>query len=334
MAKRSLSLALALLSLASAPERAPAQKRSRSGFLRGICYTSYEAGRQSRKKILDWVENCRINLVAIDFFGVAYNHDRTDYAGIARLAQRLRKKKVTVLVDYRPSTSTPGKAVQGEGPDLCLSDPEVRKNIIGWGLYLLDKVPDTDILTIYNPMPRFERNKHCERCKKIGENKLLQIFFEEWSTAIRKKHPRVKLGATFVASPALYRSLEKYLDVFTPFCSLIAAKGKTEAGPGHMKRVASSLRPLIKKRPIIPLVKLYWKQETRNSTADILSAMDEAKAQGLAGFFLWYRSLLTGDVAKRVKFKLPEYDMDAIVDKYRELAGEKRRRHKNRKKGH
>ena len=43
--------------------------------------------------------------------------------------------------------------------------------------------------------------------------------------------------------------------------------------------------------------------------------------KGLDGFFLWYRSLITGDVARVTSFKLPQYDLEKICEKYRELAG-------------
>ncbi|MFQ5504760.1 MAG: hypothetical protein ACE5F1_08200 [Planctomycetota bacterium] len=319
---------LVLLASLLAGNSGAAQKRKRTmdSFLRGICYTSHSAGSQSSKEILGWVKENRINLVAIDFFAVAFSYDYTNFSNIARLMKRLRKNGVTVLADYRPSTSPPGKSHRAEAPDLCLSNPEVRSNITGWGLHILEKCPEIDILTVYNPLPAFERNKDCASCKKAGPDALLEGFFEEWSEAIRKKHRKVKLGAVFPANAGTYRRLAPYLDVFVPFCSLIAGRGRTECGPGVMKAMARQMKPVRKLRPVIPLVKLYWKQATRNSTADILHAMDEARSEKLGGFFLWYRSLLTGEVAKATRYELPDYDLDAICDKYRELGGERKRK--------
>lgn len=293
-------------------------------FLAGICYTVHDAQQQQEKKVVEWVTKNRIRLVAIDFFGIAHSYDRIDFRKISRLVKRLKKAGVTVLADYRTSTSKPGVAHRGENPDLCLSNPEVRANLTGWGIHLLDKCPDFDILTIYNPLPTFERNKNCRPCKKAGSRMLLKRFFEEWSTAIRKRHPRVKLGAVFPADPSLYRALAKHLDVFCPFCSLIAPEGETACGPGVMKRVARDMRALRKVGPVIPLVKLYWKQATRNTTDDILHAMSEAKRERLDGFFLWYRTLLTGDVARNVRFPLPTYDLEKIEERYRALTPPKR----------
>jgi len=316
-------VAVALVLLVSIPAATSQRKKSKKdrAFLRGICYTSHAAGAQSEKSVVAWVKKNRINLVVIDFFVIAYNYDSIPFSKIARLVKRLKKEGVTVLADYRPSTAPPGKGFRGQAPDLCLSDPTIRENIIGWGIHLLDRCPGFDILTVYNPLPRFERNRNCPKCKKKGERALLVEFFKEWSRVLRKKHPGVKLGAVFPADASLYRSLKGSLDMFCPFCSLIAPRGKESCGPGVMKKVAGQMKSLRKIGPVIPLVKLYWKQATRNTTGDILHAMDEAKQCGLDGFFLWYRSLITGDVARVTSFKLPQYDLEKICEKYRELAG-------------
>ena len=153
---------------------------------------------------------------------------------------------------------------------------------------------------------------------------------EEWSKAIRKKHPKVKLGAVFPAGEAFYRDICEHLDVLAPFCSIIAPAGKESCGPGVMKKVAADMRSFRKKAPVIPLVKLYWKQATRNTTEDILHAMDEAEAEGLDGFFLWYYSLLSGDVGRSTSFELPEYDLDRILEKFRELAAREKGKKKRR----
>ncbi|MHC4164124.1 MAG: hypothetical protein ACYSUM_18525, partial [Planctomycetota bacterium] len=187
-----------------------------------------------------------------------------------------------------------------------------------------------DILTIYNPLPRFERNKDCPDCKTKGERALLQQFFKEWSEAIRKQHPKVKLGAVFPAGDAFYRDISKHLDVYCPFCSIIAPVGKESCGPGAMRRVASQMRSFQKRGSVIPLVKLYWRQATRNTTEDILHAMTEAKEERLDGFFLWYYSLLTGDLDRATSFPLPEYDLERICEKFRELAGKPTKRKKRR----
>jgi hypothetical protein len=302
-------------------------RRSKNEFLRGICYTVHSAGAQSEKTLVDWVKQNRINLVALDYFVVAFNYDTINFRKIARIVKRLKKEGVTVLVDYRPSTAPAGKGFRGEAPDLCLSNPEIRKNITDWGVLILDRCPGIDILTLYNPLPQFERNRDCRECRKRGDAALLRDFFKEWSAAIRKKHPKVKLGAVFPADAGLYRNLTDSLDVFCPFCSIIAPAGQASTGPGVMKKVAEQMKSLRKLGPVIPLVKLYWKQETRNTTEDILHAMDEARQHGLDGFFLWYRALLTGELDRMTPaFELPAYDLDRICAKYRELAGERPRR--------
>jgi len=327
---RKLALLLVAIAITLPAAAATAQRREKNKgkpeFLRGMCFCSSTAGALSEKTIATWVKKNRVNLVAIDFFGVAFNYDHTNFGKIARLIKRLKRNAVTVLADYRPSTSPPGKGHRGPAPDLCLSNPEVRANIIGWGILILDRCPGIDILTLYNPLPRFERNKDCPNCKKQGEQKLLKAFFEEWAAAIRKKHPKVKLGAVFPAGMSLYRSLRPSIDVFCPFCSVIAPAGQASAGPGIMKKLAGQMRPLRKHGPVIPLVKLYWKQATRNTTEDILHVMDEAKRHGTDGFFLWYYTLLTGELDRMTRsFKLPEYDLKRIEEKFRELAGERPR---------
>ncbi|MHC4549264.1 MAG: hypothetical protein ACYTEZ_10855 [Planctomycetota bacterium] len=328
---RDLVVSAAVLAAALPATAAPKKKRA-APFLRGICYTSHVAAARPQKQEVAWLRQNGINLVAIDFFGIAHNYARTDFATIARLVKRLKREGVTVLADYRPSTTPPGKAHPGQGPDLCLSRAEVRQNITGWGIHLLDRCPGIDILTIYNPLPRFERNRDCRACRKKGERALLQQFFAEWSAAIRKRHPKVKLGAVFPAGEAFYRDISKYLDVFSPFCSVIAPAGKESCGPGVMKEVAGQMRALQKRGPVIPLVKLYWREATRNTTADILHAMAEAQEERLDGFYLWYYSLLTGDLDRATSFKLPEYDLEKICERFRELAGKEKKKKKRKQR--
>jgi hypothetical protein len=92
-------------------------------LLRGMCFCSSTAGALSEKSLTTWVKKNRVNLVAIDFFVVAFNHDHTSYGKIARLIKRLRRNGVTILVDYRPSTSPPGKGHRGPAPDLPSAAP-------------------------------------------------------------------------------------------------------------------------------------------------------------------------------------------------------------------
>ncbi|MHC4163919.1 MAG: hypothetical protein ACYSUM_17470, partial [Planctomycetota bacterium] len=104
--------------LAAAVAAAPDRRKGPGTFLRGLCYTSHIAATRPAKEEVAWLKRNGINFVAIDFFLIAHNYASTDFPKIARLVKRLKKEGITVLADYRPSTTPPGKAHRGPGPDL------------------------------------------------------------------------------------------------------------------------------------------------------------------------------------------------------------------------
>jgi hypothetical protein len=302
MMLRATVLAFFVLAAAGNDARPERKTASDSEILpAGIAILSSSIGKEvSQQEVMAFVKACRINLVVIDFAWITHHWPSTDLAAVERLASDLRAAKVTVAAMYRPRGLSPqdARVHWAQGPDgtvpddhnhLCFAHADSVEWGVDWGRKILTACPSVDRIILYNVLAPCQ----CEKCRQDNGARHAEAFVQTCCREWRKLRPAVKIG--HVGMAAEYAGS---VDFLCPFFSLNRENAKTPVDTPALASQVKTLQKSMGEKPVIPLIKVCWEDETRNDTSDVIHAIRDCQRDG-TGFILWYYEWLFHSSAGR-----------------------------------
>lgn len=197
---------------------------------RGIAVGSDWVGDEvSVTEIIDFLDECGINMLIVDFGWITYSWDNTRFDAVGDLIETSQTMGIPVWLMYRARTF-PGQYAdlprqinryrKAVDRDICFTHEECRNWSLAWTDKLLEMYPGVDGFMIYNPriLPDC---CYCDECidkfradtginQDPGEfqpgtlqydswekwrSDEITYFIKEWSDHIRKLKPEIELGA-------------------------------------------------------------------------------------------------------------------------------------------
>lgn len=256
---------------------------------RGVAVLASEIGKGTKvEEILDLTRTCRLNLVIIDFAWITHHWPTADQAAIRRLCDDLRKRGVQVAVMYRPRALRPAEApihyardeqgrIAESHNELCLAHKDSVDWATQWGTRIRKAFPAVDKIIIYN----LRNACHCPECQDgkgtTHAGDFLTTCRREW----RRQATTLQIGHVGVAN--------EYLDEVDFLCPFLAVNRTGDSPPdfdGDVARLVE-LGASAGGKPVIPLLKTCWEQQTKNTSADVAQAIKACDKAGI-GFILWY----------------------------------------------
>jgi hypothetical protein len=240
------------------------------------------------REVVAIVKACRLNVVVIDFAWITHHWPRTDLATVNRLVRELQAEGVMVAAMYRPRGSSPAEAkvhwaqdpkgtIPKDHNHLCFAHADSVEWGLDWGKRILTACPGVEHLMLYNVAALCQ----CEQCRQGRGAKHAEAFIarcrEEW----HKVRPTLEIGHVGVA--------DEYAAVVDFLCPFLALNREPAGSSVDTRQLASRLKALQQAahgKPLLPLVKVCWADETRNDTSDVIHAIRDCQREGM-GFILW-----------------------------------------------
>lgn len=240
------------------------------------------------REVLAMAKACRLNVVAIDFAWITYHWPRTDLAAVNRLVQALQAEGVLVAAMYRPRglaptdakvhwAQTPTGTIPQDHNHLCFAHADSVEWGLDWGKRILTACPSLKHLILYNVAAPC----HCEQCGRGDGAKHAEAFIAQCCREWRKVRPTLKIGHVGIA--------DEYAGTVDFLCPFLALNREQGGSPVDTRQLASRLKTLQQAahgKPVLPLVKACWMDETRNDTSDVIHAIRDCQREGM-GVILW-----------------------------------------------
>lgn len=276
---------------------------------RGITFLSSNISNGiSLDEIRNFVSDCNIDFVVIDFAWITYHWPRTNLAAVEQLASELVSQGIAVAAMYRPRVLSPSEANihYAENSDgstdldhnhLCLAYEDSVAWGAQWGTGILNALPSINKVIIYNLLTPC----CCQLCQG-GQG---AIYAEQFMQRCRTEWDAVRPGVQ-VGHVGLGAEYADQVDFFCPFLII------NRWGYNNPVDVNSLLDDLITpdsqpgNKPVIPLAKICWETTTDNTTEDIINTIETCESRQ-TGFILWYYDWIfhpTGGM----------YDPDLIIE--------------------
>ncbi|MHC4616513.1 MAG: peptidoglycan DD-metalloendopeptidase family protein [Planctomycetota bacterium] len=239
-------------------------------------------------EIRNFVLNCNLDFVVIDFAWITYHWQWSDLAAVEQLVTELVLEGVQVAAMYRPRALSPNDApihyarncdgtIDPSHNHLCFAHEDSVTWGARWGTDILTALPSVDKVIVYNLLAPC----CCPLCQGGQGALYAEQFMErcrlEWD-AVR---PGVQIGHVGIGA-----EYANQVDFFCPFLIINRADNNPvdvnsllddlitpDTQPGH--------------KPVIPLAKICWGYATNNTTEDIVNTI-EACDNRQRGFVLWY----------------------------------------------
>ncbi len=274
---------------------------------RGIAFLASDIGQSTHVgEMVDFVRTCRLNLVVIDFAWITYHWPRANMAAVREAAERLQANGVQVMVMYRPRLLSPEEAPVHYALDedgaiarshntLCFAHEDSAAWGAQWGSRLRSAMPSIRQILLYNLVP----SCRCPDCRDGGASRFTVKFLDRCRERWARPGPPVQIGHVGAG--------DEYITAVDFFCPFLCVNRTEENSDDFARTVARLLRLRAdhKNTAMIPLLKVYWADETRNSSEDITRAIKACNA-ARTGFILWYYEWV---------FHSPDhrYDREAII---------------------
>jgi hypothetical protein len=257
---------------------------------RGITFLSSNIGNGiSLDEIRNFVSDCSIDFVVIDFAWVTYHWPQTNLAAVEQLASELVSQGVAVAAMYRPRALSPSDApihyaqncdgtTDPSHNHLCFAYEDSVAWGAQWGTDILNALPSLNKVIIYNLLAPCCRQECQGGQGAVHAEQFMERCRSEWD-AVR---PGVQVG--HVGLDAEYAN---QVDFFCPFLSI------NRWGDTNPVDVGSLLDDLITpdsqpgNKAVIPLAKICWEGATDNTTEDIINTVETCENRQ-TGFLLWY----------------------------------------------
>lgn len=313
-------------------------------FLRGVAVDSMAVGHTaSVPELVAYARRTRLNLVVIDFNWVTYYWYRTKLSAVNELTRRLREAGIEVYAMYRP-----GRLGLKDRPELppqldrdgkqderniCFSHPEARQWVVAWGQQIVKNVDLLQGLLLHQPSfapdacycPVCQAQFRWDTGKDVGDDetawlewraKVITNFVRGWAGEIKKTSPDLLVGVVVSAPPAAesfgqdLEALSEAVDILSPVIAINPTAKDKEIDPDLVRTTGDLLQPYRGGRRLVADLRVYFGESTRNSTDDLVAAIEGTRA-GFDGFFLWGFDLF-GSPSR--------YDQERVADAIRDLS--------------
>ncbi|MHC4477487.1 MAG: peptidoglycan DD-metalloendopeptidase family protein [Planctomycetota bacterium] len=257
---------------------------------RGIAFlSSYINNSISLDEIRNFVSDCSLDLVVIDFAWITYHWPQTDLAAVEQLAAELVNYGVEVVAMYRPRALSPSDApihyaqncdgtTDPSHNHLCFAYEDSRTWGAQWGSDILNALPSVNKVIIYNLL--------APCCCPLCQGGQGAAYAEQFMERCRLQWDAVCAGVQ-VGHVGLGAEYADQVDFFCPFLLI------NRWGDPNPVDVDALLDDLITPdtqpghKPVIPLAKICWGSATDNTTEDIINAIESCQNRQ-TGFILWY----------------------------------------------
>ncbi|MHC4260440.1 MAG: hypothetical protein ACYSTF_08550, partial [Planctomycetota bacterium] len=257
---------------------------------RGIAFLSSNINNSiSLSEIRNFVSDCSLDLVVIDFAWITYHWPQTDLAAVEQLAAGLVNNGVEVAAMYRPRALSPSDApihyaqncdgtTDPSHNHLCFAYEDSVAWGAQWGTDILNALPSLNKVIIYNLLAPC----CCPLCQggqgAVYAEQFVQRCRAEWDAVC----PGVQLGHVGLAA--------EYADHVDFFCPFLMINRWGDPNPVNVNALLDDLitpdtQPGHK--PVIPLAKICWETATDNTTEDIINTIESCESRQ-TGFLLWY----------------------------------------------
>jgi len=257
---------------------------------RGIAFLSSNISNSiSLDEVRDFVSNCDLDFVVIDFAWITYHWPQTDLAAVEQLAAGLVNNGVQVAAMYRPRALSPSDApihyarncdgtIDPSHNHLCFAYEDSVAWGAQWGTQILNALPSVNKVIIYNLLATC----CCQLCQggqgAVYAEQFMERCRSEWNTV----RPGVQIGHVGMGA--------EYADQVDFFCPFLMINRWGDTNPVD---VNSLLDDLITpgsqpgNKPVIPLAKICWVDATDNTTEDVINTIESCENRQ-TGFVLWY----------------------------------------------
>lgn len=293
----------------------------------------------SISEITNFVENCNINNVIVDFGWITWSWENTKFSKVEDFIDELKEENITVWLMYRART-LPGDQYgipyqvhrngKTDDREISFSSKKSREWAISWSDKLLEKYPKVDGLILYNPriLPDGDYSVHSVlnfmmetktfgfprlfrrgtekydlwmewRCEEINE------FIVEWKNHVESSYPKLELGAVLL--PEVYHSYTVGQDLSRLESSLDVVFPFVALDDVDNTDLAGEICNMTEEkvsRDVVSDIKIYGPYN--NTDDDIVDAIESSMQSNGDGFFVWCYDHLDPE----------KYDLNKIVDAY------------------
>ncbi|MHC4623242.1 MAG: peptidoglycan DD-metalloendopeptidase family protein [Planctomycetota bacterium] len=276
---------------------------------RGMAFLSSNVNKSiPSHEIRNLVSDCNLDLVVIDFAWITYHWPQTDLAAVEHLAAELVNEGIEVATMYRPRALSPSDAdihwaqncdgtIDPSHNRLCFAYEDSVAWGAQWGTDILNALPSINKVIIYNLL--------APCCCPLCQGGQGAVYAEQFMERCRLEWDAVRPGVQ-IGHVGIGAEYANQVDFFCPFLminrwgdinpvdvnSLLDDLITPDTQPGH--------------KPVIPLAKTCWADETDNTTEDIINTI-EACENRETGFVLWYYEWIFHPAGGM-------YDPEAIVE--------------------
>jgi hypothetical protein len=232
--------------------------------------------------------------------------------------------------DLQPQVDSEGKE---DERNICLSYPEARRWVIGWGQDIIRNVSPLQGLLLHQPSfspdacycPVCREQFRFETGKEIGDDpaawlawrsRVITNFVSSWAREMKQTSPSLVVGAVVSSPPAAeslgqdLKALSETVDVLAPVIAINATGEDGQIDPNLVRATGDLLQPYRGQARLWADLRVYFGESTRNSTQDLVAAIEGTRA-GFDGFFLWGFDLF-GEPST--------YDRELVADAIRGLS--------------
>ncbi|MFW9903205.1 MAG: transglutaminase family protein [Candidatus Thorarchaeota archaeon] len=291
------------------------------------------------ENILDFIKQCNINMVIIDFGWITASWNLSNFEDIGTLIHNLNKVGITVWLMYRCRTLSSDNYelrhqihITGEedGEELCYTDERCLQWTIDWADALLNQYSDyVEGMILYNPRI-WPDCCYCDHCiesfqaetgiitdpKSLNESSYeyecwlqwkaesLNMFIQGWRNSLNNNWPILKTGV-IVNSPEYSAYFSQNVtaigDCSDILCPFIPLHNVQENDFG--REICDDTKKCVN-CDVIGNIKIYGPYN--NTDSDIINAMTSIVSSTADGYFIWSYDYLNPFF----------YDFESIINAY------------------
>ena len=296
---------------------------------KGIAVGSNIVGTDSSiSGILDFIEDCNINMLIVDFGWITWSWNNTLFDYVGNLINESKEKKISTWLMYRARTlegeyehlqHQVHKNGEVDGRHLCFTDDDNINWSISWAHKMLEKYPTVDGIILYNPM-FFSDCCYCPVCLErfkndtgivsnpidfdldseeykiwiIWRKNIITDFINQWKNNISDSYPELQFGIVVNSGEGAeivgqnITSIGEIVDLICPFVVLDSVTETDFASD-----IINEVKGMTNVR-VISDIKIYGPYT--NTNEDIINAITGSLNSNGNGFFIWdYDSLISGN---------------------------------------
>jgi hypothetical protein len=272
------------------------------------------------ENILDFVKQCNINMVIIDFGWITASWDLSNFEDIETLMQNLNQAGVTIWLMYRCRTLSSDDYelrhqihIDGEeyGEELCYTDERCLQWTIDWADALLNQYSEyVEGMILYNPRI-WPDCCYCDHCtelfqaetgiitdpKSLNESSYeyerwlqwktesLNVFIQDWRNNLNNDWPNLKTGVVVMSpeySAYFSQNITAIGDCSDIICPFIPLHKIQENDFG--REICDDTKKCVNCN-VIGDIKIYGPYN--NTDSDIINAMTSITTSTADGYFIW-----------------------------------------------